>query len=290
MTNLRGLIPRTLRRTTLIAGLLVLLLNVGSSSAATPIEGIWSFGGGAVEVIPGEEGTFEGVVVAPTNFAVCEHPVGQTIWRSMKVRPDGSYWGFHQWYRGENCQLDPRRGKTAWRVLQGKNGAKVLIVCFANPGEKVQPTISADGKVENATYGCVESAPLTEVPGGGGGGSGGGKGGGGETTTPKFKEVVTLPTAGPASACRRTLSIIPHSPKGDPLKRVVVRIAGKKVAVVTGVKRLHRKIVLATLPEGTFRVTVLATTVLGKHLRGSRVYRGCEASIPAPGKHGTGGR
>jgi hypothetical protein len=45
---------------------------------------------------------------------------------------------------------------------------------------------------------------------------------------------------------------------------------GKNVADVKGVKRLKKGITLKKLPNGTYKISVVATTVLDQHLAGSQ--------------------
>ncbi len=261
-------------KSSLLALALCLILGASVATAATnPIEGTWSFGGGAVDVHPGSSGGFEGVVVTPTSFAKCVHPEGQVMWTEMRAQADGSFWGKHQWY-GNNCELDPHLGLTAWRVLQAANGDRTLKVCFSLPESESQPTIDASGKEANDTYGCSESAPLGPLPvtEGSGGGSGNGSGGSGGIIT--FANTVVLPNA-KACVSQSSLKLKLRNPKYDPLKEVVVRINGKKVLDVRGVKRLKKGIVLGKLPSGTYKVSVLATTVLNQHLSGSSTYHSC---------------
>src|ERR1700749_4063972 len=101
-----------------------------SSSANTSIEGVWSFNGGQIAVQPEGNGKFEGVVVQPTTFATCTHPAGQKIWKEMTLKVDGSYWGFHQWYKTESCVENPVLGPSAWRVVTQANGSRYLRVCL----------------------------------------------------------------------------------------------------------------------------------------------------------------
>ena len=61
------------------------------------------------------------------------------------------------------------------------------------------------------------------------------------------------------------------------LTEVVVKINGKKVAVVKGVKRLKKGITLTKLPTGTYKISILATTVLKQRLSGSQTYKSCTA-------------
>jgi hypothetical protein len=93
---------------------------------------------------------------------------------------------------------------------------------------------------------------------------------------PRPAPLLTPPTR--ADATHKT---IPRSaPKYDPLKEVVVRIDGKRVADVRGVKRLEKAfkkgIFLRKLPSGTYKVSVLAITVLKQRLSGSRTYHSCK--------------
>lgn len=272
-------------KSSLLALALCLTLGASVATAATnPIEGTWSFGGGAVDVHAGSSGGFEGVVVAPTTFAKCIHPEGQVMWTEMRAQADGSFWGKHQWY-GNNCELDPHLGLTAWRVLQAANGDRTLKVCFSLPESESQPTIDASGKEANDTYGCSESAPLGPLPvtEGSGGSSGGSGSGSGQIT---FANTVVLPNA-KACVSQSSLKLKLRNPKYDPLKEVVVRINGKQVADVRGVKRLKKGIVLGKLPSGTYKVSVLATTVLNQHLSGSSTYHSCTKGSGQINLHGS---
>ena len=51
---------------------------------------------------------------------------------------------------------------------------------------------------------------------------------------------------------------------------MLVKINGKKVADVKGIKRLQKGITLKKLPSGTYKISVVATTVLKQHLSGSQ--------------------
>ena len=61
------------------------------------------------------------------------------------------------------------------------------------------------------------------------------------------------------------------------LTEVVVKINGKQVALVKGVKRLKKPITLTKLPSGTYKISILATTVLKQRLSGSQTYKSCAA-------------
>jgi hypothetical protein len=264
--NIRLLVRRALKSSPI--ALLAVLAFSGSASAATnEIEGVWSFNGGSVAIQPLSNGTFQGTVVTPTKFAACEHPAEQVMWTAMRPQADGSFWGLHQWYKGEgtNCEADPVLGPTAWRVLHEPNGAHYLEVCFSHPGT-TQPKIAANGTVTEDTYGCEKSALIEALPIV----SGGGSGSGGIT----FSKTVVLP---PATGCvaQSSLKIKLKDPKYDPLKEVVVKIGSKKVADVKGVNALKKGITLKKLPSGTYKISVVATTVLNQHLTGSQTYKAC---------------
>ena len=51
--------------------------------------------------------------------------------------------------------------------------------------------------------------------------------------------------------------------------------SGKQIALVKGVKLLKKGITLKKLPSGTYKISVLATTVLKQHLSGSQTYKSC---------------
>jgi hypothetical protein len=256
-------------KSTILAIAVVLTLGVSSAAATNEIEGTWSFNGGGVAIQPLSNGTFQGTVVAETSFAECPHTVGEVMWTGMTPQADGSLSGFHQWFHSE-CKLESSFvGPTAWRVLHTADGVR-LKVCFSHPGDS-QPTIAADGTSASATYGCSESSPLAPLSKVEGDGTGNGGSGSGSIT---FSKTVVLP---PATACvsQTSLKIKLKDPKYDPLKEVVVKIAGKKVADVKGVKILKKGVTLKKLPSGTYKVAVVATTVLNQRLTGTKTYKAC---------------
>jgi hypothetical protein len=281
--NTRLLTHRALK-SAVLAFAACLTLGAGVATAATnPIEGVWSFGGGSVAIQAGPGGTFEGIVVSPTTFAQCVHPAEQVMWTEMRAQADGSFWGKHQWY-GKNCELDTNLGLTAWRVLTSASGERTLKVCFSLPESGSQPTIDASGKAADDTYGCSESAPLAPLPVTEGSGNGNGTGGGsGQVIT--FANTVVLPNT-KACVSQSSLKLKLRNPKYDPLKEVVIRINGKKVLDVRGVKHLKQGIVLGKLPSGTYKVSVLATTVLNQHLSGSSTYHSCSKGSGKINLHG----
>jgi hypothetical protein len=262
--NIRPLARRALKSSSI--ALLALLALSGSASAATnEIEGVWSFNGGSVAIQPLSNGTFQGTVATPTTFATCEHPAEQVMWTNMQPQADGSFWGLHQWYKGEGatCVADPVLGPTAWRVLHEPSGARYLEVCFSHPGT-TQPKIAANGTATEDTYGCEKSAliePLPVVSNGGLGVSG-------------IKTVVLPPATG--CVAQSSLKIALKDPKNDPLTEVVVKIGSKKVVDIKGVKKIKKGITLKKLPAtGTYKISVTATTILKQKLTGSQTYKAC---------------
>jgi hypothetical protein len=278
------------RISALLGGVGVLGLCTGASAAAANvgIERVWSFNGGAVDVIGQANGTLIGIVSAPTKFAKCIHPKQEQMWIEMRRQADGSYWGLHRWYFEPTCTPNPLDGPTAWRVLEA-GGKAFLRVCFSAPGSDAQPTIAADGSYGHATYGCVDSraiAPLPPVPPNQGAGA-------------PFKKAVVLPA--PPAVCRGrgSLKILLRDPKFDPLKRVIVWVNGEKAADLRSVKGPRYSVVLRHLPSGAYKVKVLAITILSHRLAGSRLYGKCSSTPKRirlhngrrrPGAHGRGGR
>jgi hypothetical protein len=274
--------PRAL--SLVIAAALLLGVGVASAGATSSIEGVWSFGGGQIAVQPEGNGKLEGIVVSPTTFATCVHPDGQQIWKELTLQSNGSYLGFHQWYKSSasgECVLDPTLGPTAWRVIEESKGSHYLGVCLSNPGTS-PPAIAASGTCTGATYGSVSSALISELPTTGtgssnGGGSSGGSGGSGGSGTGGPKESLSLPSSKQCLSVR-LFKIHLQDPKYDPFKTVSVTIKGYKHKIATARKG---KYVVATinlkgLPKGAFTVKIKATTVLGHSLSASRTYHTCK--------------
>jgi hypothetical protein len=257
--------PRRRRSLLLAIAATVILLTVGvaAATAAASIEGVWSFSGGEIAVQPAENGEFVGIVVQPTKFAACTHPVGQEIWKEITLQPDGSYWGFHQWYQSNeetgNCKVVPSFvGPTAWRVVSEPDGSRYLLVCLSRPGT-TQPQIPPGSKGEDETYECLHSeltAPLES------------------SAVGSFKEVVSLPSSKQCVSARE-FAIHIHDSKYDPFKSVVVTLRGHKLKVVHRGTTYTATISLKGLPLGAFTVKIKATTVRGNHVSGSRTYHTC---------------
>lgn len=251
-----------LPRLSVVAMVMTLLIlgacaRVASASAALPIERVWSFNGGKVAIQTHPGGTFVGTVVEPTKFAQCTHPVGEQMWTDMRLQPDESYWGLHQWYfESVECARNPTLGLTAWRVMEEANGASYLLVCFNSPGS-TQPTIAPSGASANVTYGCVKSAEVAPVD-----------------RVESFTQAVSLPSSKKCFS-RRVFQIHLHESKYDPFKEVAVTLGKRRVAVKRHGDVFAAAISLRGLPRGTFTVKIHLITVLGHHVSGSRTYHTC---------------
>jgi hypothetical protein len=245
-----------------------LVAGTGSAVAATPIEGVWSFNGGKVAIQGQEDGTFVGTVVAPTKFSECYHPTGEEMWTQLRLQPDGSYHGLHQWYFATSeCVPNPSLGLTAWRVLQAPDGSKFLRVCFSAPGSESQPTIAANGSDDGATFGCSDSARISGLP---------------AIKQSEAGKYLILP---PNRNCigRPRMRVRIHDPVSDPFEKILVELRSGKVQRRAKLKH-HAHGVVATLnlrglPRETFTVVVRTTTLLGSSLSTKRSYRVC--SVPA---------
>lgn len=266
--NIRPLARRALTSSPIVLLAVLAFSGSASASAATnEIEGTWSFGGGAVTIKPAPNGTFIGTVVTRTEFGSCPHEVGEEMWTEMKEQSDGSFSGFHKWFVDTSgaCAPDPNGlGPTAWRVLHTSAGTPSLKVCFSHPGTS-QPTIGPNGEEANVTDKCVtltllapSSTTTTTTTTGSGG--------------VQFSKTVVLPKG---CVAQSSLKIALKDPKYDPLKEVVVKLNGKTVADVKGVKRIKKGITLKKLPSGNYKISVVATTVLKQQLTGSQTYKSC---------------
>jgi hypothetical protein len=258
---------RPRRRASLIAiTAAVLLLVAGSASAASNIEGVWSFNGGQIAIQPTGNGQFVGIVVSPTTFATCTHKVGEEIWTKIAPQPDGSYEGFHQWFF-ETTACDPNTvGPTAWRVVEEPNGSRYLRVCLSTPGGP-QPTIPVGSAGVNASYGCLSSALTAPLASSGVG---------------TFKQVVSSPTTNKCVSGRK-FAIHIHDAKYDPFKSVIATLRGHKLKVVHRGSTYIATVSLKGLPLGAFSVKIKATTVRGHVVSGTRRYHTC-AKAPKKSK------
>jgi hypothetical protein len=236
----------------------VVLAAVAASAAAeSPLEGIWSFDGGRVAIQASADGTMTGTVVSPTKFAECEHKVGEKMWTDIVAQADGSYWGLHQWFFDDSgCTANPTLGATAWRILPAGTG-RVLRVCLSEPGGS-QPTIAADGHASGATFGCVDSAPVSALP------------------VATVSEFISGPDACIASG---RLRVRVRNPATNPLAKITVLAKGGGVRKAFRLKPRPKSFTavlnLTPIVAPTVRVAMRLTTVLGAHLHRRHVYRRC---------------
>jgi hypothetical protein len=241
----------------------ILAIWVATASAASPIEGVWSFNGGKIAIHSGgSAGALVGTVIAPTTFAACPHEVGEEIWTEITDQSDGSYWGHHQWfYEDGSCTPNPELGPTAFRVISGRSG-RYLRVCLSEPGG-TQPTILADGDSSGATYGCVDSELIAGLPTG---------------TDLKPEKLIDLRGNAACVAARR-LRVRIHDPRGDSIVKATVMVSGGGVVHrVKVIKAANGNVAIvhpAAIPGDRFVVSVTLKTALGHTIKTKRTYRTC---------------
>lgn len=238
--------------------------NPAAAAASDAIQAVWSFGGGQVAVETAPDGSLKGTVIRETTLAECPHPVGEVMWENLRLQPDGQYWGGHQWFRNGTCEPIERRGNTAYRVLGRPDGSRFLRVCFSPPeNPEQQPKIAPDGSSTDVGRSCVDSDLVSEL----------------SEKTPKLQEVAKLPKPGKKGCLsRRSFKIKLKEPRGDALASATVFVNGKRVRVARG-KRLTAPVNLKGLPKGRYTVRIIATTVRGKTIKGSRKYRTCTKRV-----------
>ena len=252
------------------AALCALALTISAAAPAAaqspdPIEAVWEFNGGQVAVERQGDGSFIGTVVRPTQLSECTHQNGERMWIDVVRQPDGQYFGRHQYFRTSGCTFIEERGMIALRVLQSPEGQTFLRVCFDDPevDPDEQPTIAPDGSNASTQDGCRDSnlvAPLTQEP-------------------PKIADVVTgLPKQTRGCASRRRFPIRLKEPPGDaiaasPKPRVTRN--GKQIPVRFTGGRWRSVIDLRGLPRGRYTFKIVAHTVRGRRISGSRKYRTC---------------
>lgn len=258
---------------TILAGLLV-PATASSAGTASEIEGVWSFNGGAVDIVPIPGGKFEGIVTVQTQFASCPHKVEEHMWTDITPQPDGSYWGLHQWFHAApTCAKNTTLGPTAWRVMHEPNGSRYLRVCFSDPGA-AQPTISLDGTPQEASeyaahhvsFGCVSSKLIEPIPTT--------QNSTGNATAKGGVESLTLRSV---KLCVRpgVFKIRLKEPKYDPFKKVTIVFKGHKVHTSTKSGYVVATLNLKNITKNKFTVKVNAVTVLGHKLTSTRTYRIC---------------
>lgn len=270
MTQIRSL--QLALATALLA--FALALTTAATAGANPIEGIWTFGGGRVGIQAEPNGTFVGTVSAPTRFALCTHEAGERMWTQIEPQPDGSYWGLHQWFDDSTCSPSAGLGPTAWRVMSAGE-SRFLRVCFSRPGSGEQPTIAPDGTAADDTYGCTDSARISDLPAAAG----------------EPPAEVEAPSARGCKA-RRRLRIGIRYPRNEPPAKIVVTLrSGKVERRAKIIRHSHRAVAvlrLGGLSRETFSVEIKLETIFGRKLDRKRKYRLCGGSTGKPrhSRHG----
>ena len=246
-------------RAALVALALTLVAAAPAAAQSDPIEAVWTFSGGQVAVDPQPDGSFVGTVIRQTQFAECPHPAGEKMWTEIRKQPDGQYFGKHQWFRIADCS-PINRGNSAFRILQRPDGATFLRVCFAHPDNPdKQPTIAPDGTSANTDVSCDDSDFVSATP----------------RTPPKLSDIVTLPRQTRRCASRRRFGIRLKEPPGDALASAKITLNRRSLRVVRRNGRLTSTVDLRGLPRGRYALKIVAKTVRGKTIQGTRRYRTC---------------
>jgi hypothetical protein len=275
---LSAAMPRTAIAVLALVAVL-LIVGTGTATAATPIEGVWSFNGGQVAIQGQGNGAFTGTVVAPTRFSECYHPAGEEMWTQIRLQSDGAYFGLHQWYFATSeCVPNPALGLTAWRVLRLPDGSRALRVCFSAPGSDSQPTIGADGVSQGATFGCSDSARISALP---------------AIKQSEVGKYLILPSNRNCIG-RPRMKIRIKNPTSDPFEKISVRLRSGEVRRRAQLKHRADDVLamlnLRGLPRETFTVTVRTTTLLGSSLSSKRSYRVCSAPATVRARTGLRGQ
>lgn len=240
-----------------LASLLALAAPAGAQTA-DPLEAIWQFNGGQIAVEKQPDGSFLGTVIRPTTISRCAHQNGERIWTEVRAQPDGQYFGKHQYLRDSDC-VPVERGNAAYRILTKPDGAQILRICFARPETpELQPNIAPDGS-STANDGCVDSDLISRLP----------------QTPPKLNDIVTLPKQTKGCASRRRFAIRLREPKGDALASAVITLNRKRLPVRRSNGRLRSVVDLRGLPRGRYALKIVAKTVRGRTITGTRRYRTC---------------
>jgi hypothetical protein len=249
-------------RAALCALALTLAAAAPAAAQSDPIEAVWEFNGGQIAVERQSDGGFVGTIVRPTQLSECTHQNGEPMWTEIRAQPDGQYFGRHQYFRTTDCSFI-ERGMIALRVLRNPQGQTFLRVCFDDPEQSPneQPSIAPDGSNTATDDGCRDStlvAPLPKDP-------------------PKLADVVTgLPPQTRGCASRRRFPIRLKEPAGDaiaPTPRVTRN--GKRIPVTFTAGRWRSVIDLRGLARGRYTFKIVAKTVRGRTIQGSRRYRTC---------------
>jgi hypothetical protein len=247
----------------LLVAALALLVSAGSVRASSPIEGLWSFSGGTVSVESAGDGSFHGTVIKPTTFSECSHPQGEEIWTQIRPRPDGSFWGLHQWYFAHSgCEPNPEGGPTAFRLMPAAHGTSILKVCFSQPGSGSQPRIKPDGTVVGATDGCTISGKVLR-----------------QATAAEAAKYILLP---PSVACGGgTLRIRLRGTASERIVRAAVELRSgslrRRARLVRQAGGIVAILSLRGLVGPSFVVRVRVDTSLGRVLKRKRRYRRCSS-------------
>ena len=224
----------------------------------SPVEGIWSYGGGQIAIERQEDGSFLGTVIRRTTIS-CPNRIGERLWIDIRLQNDGSYWGEHQFFRPEGgCEIVPERGNVAFRIINPA-GQTYLRVCLASPGTDAQPKIAEDGTATDADAGCRDATFLDLLP----------------KKNAKLNEILRMPKGRNGCIKRKRFGIGLKHPVGDALERATVKLNGQKLKTFVRRNKLKTAIDLRQLRSGRYKLKIVARTVRGNRIKGTKRFRNC---------------
>ena len=205
------------------------------------------------------DGTFTGTVTRETRWSSAPTPWASRCGQASSRRPDGEYWGGHQWFSNGHCKLIPTSASGVPRTL-GRQGRALPEICLAILSSDLQPRIAPDG-TSTDTPQAASTRPIVSASRQG------------RRRSSRSPRGSRHREEGCFSKRRFTIHL--KNPKGDPLKSARVYVNGKRVKVKHKGKRFSARINLRGRKKGRYTVRIVAKTVLGKTIKGNRKYRTC---------------
>lgn len=221
--------------------------------ANNDIVGLWNFNGGIVGVTKNADKSFTGTVVKATTTGTCGHPVGERMWTDVRLAGNLNFFGKHVWFLTTPCRPAPSAGSTAWKIFVDVNNKRFLRGCYASwSNTTLQPQIDVAGHADVGPGGtCIDSYA---VP----------------AKRSTIKQIVKFPDL---KCVGSRLKLTFTDPPTD-------AIAAVQVYAGTARKTFKRtKMAAATVrPKaagGTVKIKVIAKTLLGNKITGSKTYTAC---------------
>lgn len=234
--------------------------GTASAQSTSDFANVWSFNGGEVGVVKNPDKSFTGIVVRATRTGSCVHPIGEKIWTGARLGANLSWSGQHVWFLTGPCRLAPATGNTTWKIFKNTNGKTFLRGCYANWARPdIVPTFAgADGvctpdfaSIKDLTVGStIDSDYVASRKG-------------------TFKAIAKFPKS---KCLGKTLKLKFADPPTDALSTVKVSAGKFKKTLTRASLSLNLKIAKGS---GKVKVGVVAKTLLGHTIKGSKTYRTC---------------